>query len=61
MCWEPAPKNIIEIVKMPHGHVRDAWLKSVKAELKTLIDTKTFIHDKMQEGETSTPVMEILK
>jgi len=26
-----------------------------------LINAKTFIHDEMQEGETSTPVMEIFK
>lgn len=59
--WEPAPRSIREIVKMTHGPVKEAWLKSVKAEMKTLIDAKTFIHDEMQEGETSTPVMEIFK
>jgi len=39
----------------------DAWLESVKAELKTLVDAKTFIQDTLEPGETSTPVMEIFK
>ena len=46
---------------MPSGSVKDAWLESVKAELKTLVDAKTFIQDTLEPGETSTPVMEIFK
>jgi hypothetical protein len=54
LSWEPAPRSIREIVEMTHGPVKEAWLKSVKAELKTLINAKTFIHDEMQEGETNS-------
>jgi hypothetical protein len=46
---------------MPEGPVRTMWLKSVKAELKTLFDAYTFILDSIREDETSTPVMEIFK
>ena len=46
---------------MPHGAVKDAWLKSVRAELKTLVVANIFTHDTLQQGETSTPVMEIFK
>jgi hypothetical protein len=59
--WEPAPRSIRDIVEMPSGSVKDAWLKSVKAELKTLVDSKTFIQDTLEPGETSTPVIEIFK
>jgi hypothetical protein len=46
---------------MPEGHVRREWLKSVKKELKALIDAKTFAKDTMNPGEKSTPVREIFK
>jgi hypothetical protein len=29
--------------------------------LKTLVDSKAFVEDKLSPGETSTPVMEIFK
>jgi len=61
LSWEPAPSTIRDILKMPHGPIRDEWLKAVKKELKTLVDSKTFVPDKMGPGETSTPVMEIFK
>jgi hypothetical protein len=69
LSWEPAPKSIREILKMPEGTVRQAWLKSVWKELKSLVDAKTFAKrkeepsdpDNPQPGETSTPVMEIFK
>jgi hypothetical protein len=59
--WEPAPRTIRDILKMPEGEVRHEWLKSVKKELKALIDAKTFINNTMKNGEKSTPVMEIFK
>jgi hypothetical protein len=46
---------------MPDGAVRQEGLKSVKKELKTLVDAKTFVADNPQDGEISTPVMEIFK
>jgi hypothetical protein len=46
---------------MPEGLVKQEWLKSVKKELKTLVDSNTFQEDMLQKGETSTPVMEIFK
>jgi hypothetical protein len=46
---------------MPNGPVREEWLKSVRKELKTLVDSGTFQEDTMHAGETSTPVMEIFK
>jgi hypothetical protein len=69
LSWEPAPKSIQEILKMPEGTVRQAWLKSVWKELKALVDAKTFAKrkeepsdpDNPQPGEASTPVMEIFK
>ncbi len=30
-------------------------------ELKTLVDSGTFVFDEMKDGETSTPTMEIFK
>jgi len=61
LSWEPAPNSIRDILKMPDGTVHQEWLKSVKKELKTLVDSKTFEVDNLQDGETSTPVMEIFK
>jgi hypothetical protein len=59
--WEPAPKSIRDILKLPDGPVKTAWLKSVKKEMGTLIDSGTLVIELMREGETSTPVMEIFK
>jgi hypothetical protein len=56
LSWEPAPNNIRDIMKMPDGVVRQEWLKSVKKEIKMLVDSKTFAID-----EINTPVMEIFK
>ncbi len=46
---------------MPNGAVKEEWLKSVCKELKTLVDSGTFLEDVPHAGETSTPVMEIFK
>jgi hypothetical protein len=59
--WEPAPKSIQDILKMPNGVVKTGWLKSVKKEMGTLVDSGTLVLDEMREGESSTPVMEIFK
>jgi len=61
LSWEPAPNSIQDILKMPDGTVRQEWLKSVKKELKSLVDAKTFVTDNPQDGEISTPIMEIFK
>ena len=59
--WEPAPKTIRDILKMKDGIVRQEWLKAIKKELKTLIDSGTFAQDALRNGEISTPVMETFK
>jgi len=59
--WEPAPKTIRDILKMKDGMVRKEWLKAIKEELKTLIDSGTFAADELKGGEVSTPVMETFK
>ncbi len=59
--WEPAPRTIRDILKMPEGPVKREWLKAVRKELKALVDSRTFINDTLNPGETSTPVMEIFK
>jgi len=59
--WEPAPKTIRDILKMKDGTVKQEWLKAIKKELKTLIDSGTFAREKLQNGEISTPVMETFK
>jgi hypothetical protein len=59
--WEPAPKTIRDILKLKDGTVRQEWLKAIKTELKTLIDSGTFAHDTLKNGEISTPVMETFK
>jgi len=59
--WEPAPKSIRDITKLPEGFVKNEWLNSVRKELKTMVDSGTFVFDEMKEGETSTPKMEIFK
>jgi hypothetical protein len=61
LSWEPAPNNIRDIMKMPDGVVRQEWLKSVKKEKKTLVDSKAFVIHEMRPDEISTPVMEIFK
>jgi len=42
LSWEPAPRTIRDIVKMPDGTIKEEWLKSVKKELKTLVESGTF-------------------
>jgi hypothetical protein len=59
--WEPAPKTIRDIIKMPEGMVKTEWLTSVKKELKTLVDSGTFVIENMEKGKSSTPIMEIFK
>jgi hypothetical protein len=59
--WEPGPRAIRDILKMPDGVVKSAWLASVRKELKTLVDAHTFIIDLLLDGEVSIPVMEIFK
>jgi hypothetical protein len=59
--WEPAPKTVRDILKMQDGIVRQEWLKKLKKELKTLIDSGMLVHWNMKDGEISTPVMETFK
>jgi len=59
--WEPAPKTVRDILKMQDGIVRQEWLKALKKELKTLIDSGMLVHWNMKDGEISTPVMETFK
>jgi len=58
LSWEPAPKTIREILKMPDGPVKTAWLQSVRKEFKSLVDNNTFVHDTPRPGETVTPIIE---
>jgi hypothetical protein len=48
-------------MKMLKGTRKTEWLKSVKKEMKTLVEAGTFITDAMLEGESSKPVMETFK
>jgi hypothetical protein len=48
LSWEPAPKTIRDISKMPEGPVQAGWLKSIKTELKTLFDACTFTLDTLK-------------
>ncbi len=59
--WEPAPKMIQDISRMKDGMVRQEWLKAIKKELKTLIESGTFAQDTLKNGEVGTPVMETFK
>jgi hypothetical protein len=61
LSWEPAPKTICDFLKLPEDPVLDGLLKSVKAEIKTLVDAHTFILDGMRDDEFSTLVMKIFK
>lgn len=56
--WEPTPHSIRDILDMPDGVVRRAWLASVKKELKTLFDAGTIVLDTLLDDEISIPVME---
>ena len=46
---------------MPDGPIKSEWHKSVKKELKTLVEAHTFILEDLFDGETSVPVMETFK
>jgi len=46
---------------MKDGMVRQEWLKAIKKELKTLIDSGTFAADELKGGEVNTSVMETFK
>jgi hypothetical protein len=48
-------------MKMPNRTMKQEWLKSVRKEIKTLVDSNTFQEDTMHPGESSTPAMEIFK
>jgi len=61
LSWEPAPSSIRDILKIPEGTVHQEWLKLVRKEMKTLVDSRMFEEEQMLPGETSTPVMEIFK
>jgi hypothetical protein len=61
LSWEPAPKTIRDILNMPDGPAKTAWLQSVRKRFKTLIDNNTFIHDTPRKGETVTPIMETFR
>jgi uncharacterized protein YdcH (DUF465 family) len=61
LSWEPAPKTLRDILKMPDGPVKTAWLQSVRKEFKTLVDNNTFVHDTPRKGESVTPIMETFK
>jgi len=42
LSWEPTPKTLLDILRLPHGTVHTEWLKSVKQELKALVESNTF-------------------
>jgi hypothetical protein len=46
---------------MPNGTIKQEWLKSVRKEIKTLVNSNTFQEDTLHPGESSMPVMEIFK
>jgi len=59
--WEPVPKSLRDVLKMSDGMVRQEWLKAIKKEIKTLVDSGTFVTDTLQSNEISKPVMETFK
>jgi hypothetical protein len=61
MSWEPAPKTLREILRMPDGPMKTSWLQSIHKEFKTLIDNNTFVLDMPRKGEPVTPIMETFK
>jgi hypothetical protein len=61
LSWKPAPATIRDMIRMPDGTVKQEWLKSVKKELKTLVESNTFQEDTLHAGEVSTPVIETFK
>jgi hypothetical protein len=34
--------------------VKDAWMKSIWAELKNLVDAKNFTHDELEKGKPAS-------
>jgi hypothetical protein len=61
LSWEPAQKTLRDILRLPHGTVHIEWLKSVKQELKTPVESNAFSIEDKDENEVSTPVMETFK
>ena len=41
--WEPAPKSLQDILRMPDGVVKTGWLKSVKKETIDAKDGQAFL------------------
>jgi hypothetical protein len=61
LSWEPAPESIHDILKLPESPIHTGWLKSVKSEFKTLVDSHTFSIEYIRDNKVSIPVMEIFK
>jgi len=61
LSWEPAPKTLREILKMPDGPIKTAWLQSVCKEFKTLVDNNTFVKVTPKKGKSVTPIMETFR
>jgi hypothetical protein len=49
--WETATRMMRDILKMSDSITKRSWLKSVKKESKTLVDSKTFELVEMQDAE----------
>ena len=49
--WETATRMMRDILKMSDSIPKRSWLKSVKKESKTLVDSKTFELVEMQDAE----------
>jgi hypothetical protein len=57
--FEPAPTNLRAVLKIKENNIREAWLKAYRKELKTIIDSGTFIPNILLEGESCTPIMDL--
>ena len=54
----PEPRNLAEVTKLP-ADFKKAWSKATLNQIKSSINTQTFLTDDPEKGDTVTPCMNV--
>jgi hypothetical protein len=57
--FEPAPANILHVLKIQNPTIHHAWIKAYRKEFTTLLNSKTFIIYSLQPDEKFIPIIDI--